>query len=428
MAQRFDSINKTNITGLVNTENEVEFDKDKKQYFISDNNAPYIEFRLHSQVITYDNKDLIVVYPKVDKGKVMDLVVASLTADETELYFTPINKDSSLYLDNILAFQLAYSKIFTNNNKTTSKDGNCAQGTTYANGNCNIQNVVITAPPKGSGGYTGPRGGDSTGGQCPPYEMCEDQGGSGDGGGGTENPNEPKDPCAAARQLSAKMVEILNSTDIKSALIQIATLINQQATNGKVKENSFAIGMDSNGVYHVSTISTALDSDPYKVGYNGFSPRSGIVQIAVFHNHTSDNSNSPGDLYELLSTNSDNANYITNFAMNNNGELFALNIYDREKAMAFLAKYPKENFANGPEFKGELLAEYYNFRSAADWTVNGNNNAGDVAMVAFLEKLDVGVSLSKQTNPSGFTTFKTSNFNLPTSEGSQTTYTTSNCN
>lgn len=42
MAQRFDSINKTNITGLINTDNLVIYKKSKKQFFIEVNKVPYI--------------------------------------------------------------------------------------------------------------------------------------------------------------------------------------------------------------------------------------------------------------------------------------------------------------------------------------------------------------------------------------------------
>lgn len=241
------------------------------------------------------------------------------------------------------------------------------------------------------------------------------------------DPND--DPCEKARELAKKMSEILNNNDINTAIQLIGNLIQQQIANGQIKENAFAIGVDSNGKYHVSSISTATDSNPHKVGYNHFDPNSGITQVGVFHNHTSDNSNSAGDFYELISSNMKYPSYVTNFAQNSLGEVFALNIYDRQKAIAFLQKYPKDQNIDGPEFKGILLDEYEKFRSTADWTLNNNTNAGQVALIAFLEKFDTGVSLSKRIDAFSFKTFKSSSFSQTIYGGQQQTiYTTTDCN
>lgn len=61
LAQRYDAVNRTNITGLVNTTNDVNFNKLKKQRFISKSSDAYIEFRLHSQTIYDKNGDLWVL-------------------------------------------------------------------------------------------------------------------------------------------------------------------------------------------------------------------------------------------------------------------------------------------------------------------------------------------------------------------------------
>lgn len=288
--------------------------------------------------------------------------------------------------------------------------------------------------PEGESGYWGYRDYEScnwvwtTGFPTVDKDLRLDDWAQGGGGSGNSNQNN-SDPCANARELANKMTEILNSGDIKTAMQLISNLIQQQIANGQVKENAFAIGMDASGKYHVSPISTATDSNPHSVGYNHFDQSSGITQVGVFHNHTSDNSNSPGDFYELITSNMNYPSYITNFAQNSLGEIFALNIYDRQKAMAFLQKYPKDQNIDGPEFKGTLLADYYRFRSTADWTVNENTNAGQVALVAFLEKLDTGVSLSKRTDTSNFKTFKSSNLSQTVYGGQQqTTYTTTDCN
>lgn len=51
LLQRYDSIHKTNLSGLVNTTNSVEYNHKLKQNFITEANSFYIETRIFSQVI-----------------------------------------------------------------------------------------------------------------------------------------------------------------------------------------------------------------------------------------------------------------------------------------------------------------------------------------------------------------------------------------
>lgn len=256
-------------------------------------------------------------------------------------------------------------------------------------------------------------------------------GGIGGSGGTSPSPKDTnnENPCEKAREMENKMAEILNNNDVNSAIQLLNNLIQQQIAGGQIKENAFAIGIDGKGKYYVSIIATALDSNPHSVAYKHFDATSGITQIGIYHNHTTDSSNSPGDFYELISSSFIYPNYNSNFAQNNRGEVFALNIYDRQKAMAFLQKYPKDQNTDGPEFKGELLADYSRLRSTADWNLNNNSDAAQVALVAFLELFDTGVSLSKQTDNESFKTFKSSNFSEPVYGGQQqTTFITTDCN
>lgn len=359
---------------------------------------------------TFGDKEKLVLFP-IKKDNIVFAVLVCRVNENRDFADFHIIKKSIEAQNYIHQFQKYY------NWKTTAREGE-------------IEEVVITVlvgfsptiPSEEEQFGSGYSGTDFNGGNYI----------HGGGGGGTISDTTTQtnsDPCAKARELANKMTEILNSTDIKTAVQIISNLIQQQEANGQIKENAFAIGVDSNGRYHVSPISTATDSKPHSVAYNHFDPSSGITQVGVFHNHTSDNSNSPGDFYELISSNVSYPSYITNFAQNSLGEVFALNIYDRQKAMAFLQKYPKDQNIDGPGFKGVLLDEYERFRSTADWTVNNNTNAGQVALIAFLERFDTGVSLSKKIDASNFKTFKASNFNQTVYGGQQqTTYTTTDCN
>ena len=429
MAQRFDSINKTNITGLINTDNLVIYKKSKKQFFIEVNKVPYIEFRIHSQPVIYDNQDVVMMYPKINEGIVIELVVAVLTDNETQLYFRTLNKDDEIFIENISKFQQVYDRNFRDKFSKDSLGKNILSG----RGGDIEEVVIIVIRDLGSGprvGFPSSGIGQGQGGGCGGFDMCQPPAGEGGGDGEPNDPNlNQTDPCAKAREFANEMTEILNNNDVKTAIQMINNLLQQQIASGQIKENAFVIGVDSSGKYHVSSVSTAPNSNPHSAGYYPFDSNSGITQIGVFHNHTTDNSNSPGDFYELISSNVNSPNYLMNFAQNSLGEVFALNMYDRQKAMAFLQKYPKEQNIEGPNFKGELLDEYERFRSSADWSVNDNINAGQVALIAFLEKFHTGVSLSKQIDLSNFKTFKSSNFNETVYGGQQqTTYTTSDCN
>lgn len=69
LAERYDSINKTNVTGLVNTLNKVTYSSNDKHRYIATASDFYIEFRLHSQTIFEENGDVWVLFPKIRKVK-----------------------------------------------------------------------------------------------------------------------------------------------------------------------------------------------------------------------------------------------------------------------------------------------------------------------------------------------------------------------
>lgn len=187
LAQRYDSINKTNITGLINSGNKVFYHKNQQQYYIGNASAAYIEFRLHSQTVFEDNGDVWVLYPRILNNKVEDLVVAVLTEEETKVYYPTVGKNSSLFQENINVFQQAYSKYFrvddANNVYLISTTAKCGFD---GYPECDIQEVIITPPPPksgGGGGFPIGRGsGDLPGGGCPEHQMCVDDGTGGGGG------------------------------------------------------------------------------------------------------------------------------------------------------------------------------------------------------------------------------------------------------
>lgn len=419
LAQRYDSINKTHVTGLIDSENKVKFDKEKKQYFISENKVPFIEFRLHSQVIIYDNEDVLVLYPKIDDGKVVDLVLASLTGKETELYYDTLDKNSTIFSENILAFQLAYSKNFTSYNKFTSKDGGCAQGTINGNGACNIQPVVIAAPPKGSHGYTGPRGGDShPGGECPVFTNCDDGGGGGGGGSGENAPE--KDPCEQAREPSQTATNTSKTGAYDTSKTAIKTAA---ASNGN--ENAVVLGKDANG----NTISGNVQT----VGATGGKVTVDVANpTAEMHTHPSENPPSPGDFYGLMESNGSFPGFTSSFVITLDDTEYALVVTDPIAAQAFLQNYPRDQYLKPKPYAGDWIADesiplYKDYIDAKDRFMNFSpfmlqKDAMGAAMAYVADKYKMGVSLTKKDATTG-------NFKAITStKNSDGSYSSNPCN
>ena len=112
LAQKYDSVNNSNISGLVNTKNIITHKSDKKLRSVLKSADFYVEFKLHSKTVYEENGDIWVLYPKIKNGKVIDLVAGLLTENETEVYYITLDKTSSLFLKNVDLYQKAFNKYF----------------------------------------------------------------------------------------------------------------------------------------------------------------------------------------------------------------------------------------------------------------------------------------------------------------------------
>lgn len=190
--QKYDSVQKTNITGLVNTQNTFSNNAKLRQNFINEAIEPYVETRIHSENIIDKYGNISVFYPKIFNNKVQDIFIAQISEDETLIKYYILNKDSNIYNNTVKLFQEKYDFIFLNKiskllNKTNSGFEECGfEGLP----SCDLGTVIIT-PGGGGGNGTipwSPGGGatDIGGGGCKPHEMCSappsDGGGSGDNG------------------------------------------------------------------------------------------------------------------------------------------------------------------------------------------------------------------------------------------------------
>lgn len=200
--QKYDSVQKTNITGLVNTQNTFSNNAKLRQNFINEAIEPYVETRIHSENIIDEYGNISVFYPKIFNNKVQDIFIAQISESETLIKYYILNKDSNIYNNTVKLFQEKYDFIFLNKiskllNKTNSGFDECGfEGLP----SCDLGTVIIT-PGGGSGGngtiFWTPGGGaiDIGGGGCKPHEMCLAP--PSDGGGGSNIHNyseEDRDP------------------------------------------------------------------------------------------------------------------------------------------------------------------------------------------------------------------------------------------
>lgn len=188
LLQRHDSIHHKNNTGLVNSTNETTWDDELKQHFIKKSSSAFIEFRIKSQTVVQENQDKWVVFPKIENGKVIDLVGVVLSDSETDVRYYYIDRESEFYKDNVSLFQEKYNKYFTKSNRTTANRDAADR---------DIDEVTLTHinRPWWDTGKQSSKGDDASagGGKCGEYNDCkkDDRGGS---GGGGEKPQD-RNPC-----------------------------------------------------------------------------------------------------------------------------------------------------------------------------------------------------------------------------------------
>lgn len=189
LLQRHDSIHHKNNTGLVNSSNETTWDDELKQHFIKKSSSAFIEFRIKSQTVVQENQDKWVVFPKIENGKVIDLVGVVLSDSETDVRYYYIDRESEFYKDNVSLFQEKYNKYFTKSNRTTANRDAADR---------DIDEVTLThinRRPWWDTGKQSSKGDDASagGGKCGEYNDCkkDDRGGS---GGGGEKPQD-RNPC-----------------------------------------------------------------------------------------------------------------------------------------------------------------------------------------------------------------------------------------
>lgn len=146
LMKKYDSVKKTNLTGLVNSSNVLVTKNAGKTYAMQQNQEAYIDFSIRSQLITETNGDKWVIFPKVHQTKVVGLVLAVLTDEGSYVAYRNINDENDFYKKNAPLFQ---TKVTEKLNRFAFKKGEYMAtnicGQEGATADCTIDEVIIYA-------------------------------------------------------------------------------------------------------------------------------------------------------------------------------------------------------------------------------------------------------------------------------------------
>lgn len=413
LIQKYDSVHQTNLSGLVNTSNEVVWDKNLRQNFIKNVSEPYVETRIFSQTILNNKGDISVIFPKILNNIVIDLIVAELHDEETQVHFYILDKNSTLYHSSVNLFQERFENTFLKKNAKSANGGfECGYGNLPS---CNLDGPIIIGGGGGPGFCCwGNTGGEIGGGGCSKYDMCMPDN---DGGGGG-SPNSNETPCEKAMKENNKNKEILNNNDIKNNVKNITSSIE---TNKE--EKGFSFGVKNNGSYITLPVQTGTSSH---VNLPVTSPSGADYTITgSAHTHPSDgfDSFSPADFYGFANSYTANNSFRTIFVYGPNGVVYSLTITNPDQFKNFMNNYPKSEYfdtnTNGWKDNSSIEKDFKN--AFKDFYFNqklSDNLAYALANAYALAKHNAGIAINKQDANGNFNTLfvneKDSNYNQTT--------------
>ncbi|WP_407478445.1 hypothetical protein [Elizabethkingia meningoseptica] len=252
LMKKYDNVNGTNISGIHNTK-KTNLNASISPLF--QNTGSYIEFKVRSFVMTEENGEKWVIFPRVENNQVIGLIMCTLKEKETLIAFDEIKRDSDYYKQLLPLFQEAFNRY---NRRKISLSLNASikpmalGGGGETPGGCGddvqqcgeIEEVVIPGKPKEPKEPPSKPIGSSACesiSQCPPPY---DDGSGGDGGDYNPNPAavdkidvEPlKDyPCAYAiaqelpnlrNELADALNKIFKNSDKYDITFRVSTLLN----------------------------------------------------------------------------------------------------------------------------------------------------------------------------------------------------------
>nr|WP_233174295.1 hypothetical protein [Elizabethkingia sp. ASV34] len=193
LMKTYDGVHKTNLSGINNKSVINNFSAStEKAISISQNNQPYVEFNVRSQILTGENGDKWVVFPKVQGNKVIGLIFAILTEKETRISYKEFNKQDNYYKECENLFQEGLDRHLK---KNTKLDATASIRPVAANTDGEWPTEIgvepVTVPgktnPGSNPGTTNPTGPGGGGGGCQEHANCIDYNPGGGGGGDNSN-------------------------------------------------------------------------------------------------------------------------------------------------------------------------------------------------------------------------------------------------
>lgn len=215
LLKRYDGLQKTNLSGINNKPINGTLASTEKMVSISQGGLSYVEFNVKSQIITEQNGDKWIVFPKVQGNRVIGLVSATLTEKGTYVRYRNYNEQDELYKLNVVVFQESLNK-FQQKFKVLALNASIKP---MAGFGCREENnewvdcdhpgvdIIVPKPNPGTTNPPEPGGG---GGGCLDHANCIDPG---YGGGGYIEPIQ--DPCSKMKSLAenAKFKEKVSQLD-----------------------------------------------------------------------------------------------------------------------------------------------------------------------------------------------------------------------
>ncbi|WP_372483031.1 hypothetical protein AB9J70_17095 [Elizabethkingia anophelis] len=219
LMKRYDGLQKTNISGINNKTIIRTIASTDKTASIPQDGQSYVEFNVKSQIITEQNGDKWIVFPKVQGNRVIGLVSASLTEKGTYVRYHNYNEQDELYKLNVVAFQESLNKFqqkfkvlaLSASIKPMAGFGCREENNEWVD--CDHPGVDIIVP-KPNPGTTNPPENGGNGGGCLDHANCIDPG---YGGGGYIEPLQ--DPCSRAQRA-------LSAPNVKSAIQSLKDRMN----------------------------------------------------------------------------------------------------------------------------------------------------------------------------------------------------------
>ncbi|WP_260257251.1 hypothetical protein [Elizabethkingia meningoseptica] len=107
LMKKYDNVHGTNISGANNTKANLNASISP---LFQKNSGSYVEFKVRSFVITEENGEKWVVFPRVENNQIIGLIMCTLKEKETLIAFDEIKSDSDYYKQLLPLFQEAFNR------------------------------------------------------------------------------------------------------------------------------------------------------------------------------------------------------------------------------------------------------------------------------------------------------------------------------